>query len=507
MADTSTTFNDRVNLEAREAGPARFPVPPVGDLPAGGATHAVPHYLSKIGLINQIARSYRWAYDEALKDSRKNAVAMLRDVILRDALFTRIAPTSQLMWHLEPRDPTDPRQIDAAAKLTDVIKATPRLQDLFFSLLYATWFGRQGVSLRYEWDFSHPDGKRRMVVRDHLPINGDTLVARWATNEWGMYVNGLYPGIKEPADINFVHFFTPAEREAIIVHCHVPEDADFYEPELAGQIRGSGLRGHLYWYWYLASNFLALVADYGERFANGIWIAYYPETNPEAKTELENALAAYKTSKVLELPKRADGTSGYGIEIREVSASSPQFLLDLVVNFFYQYMRAYITGSSLSHETAIGVGGDAVGLMEDRISRVVKFDANRLAETLSVEWMPVLTRYNCGESVPPPFFKFDLDTPDAARITQAAVVMKKEFGVDVNTTHLMQLNGLPEAAPGSSVSSEIQPLQPVAVNQTPQGVAMAANAGPTPVQPQQAVPVPPPQQSTVTPVDGSALAV
>lgn len=487
----------QAELIARESGPGVPPNPPPGELPPGLAQWAVPHYLSKIGLINQVARAYRWTYDEALRHSRVNAIAMLRDTEIRDALNTRWIPTVQLAWHLEPRDPTDPNQLDAVKKLESVIRETPRLQDLFKSLLWATWFGRSGVALLWEWDYSHPDGERRLVVRKHKPINGDSLVARWS-DDWGILVNGLWQGDKEPTDRGYAHFFTPREMEAVIVHMHDPEDCDYYEPEMAGQIRGSGLRGHIYWYWWIANNFMALAEDYAERFANGLWKAYYEESNPQAKTELEASLAQYKNSSVLFLPRKATMQAVNDVVVEQVNTANPQFILELV-QYLRDKIRRYITGSNIADETDVSIGGDAIGVDEDRVSRVVKYDAVRLAETLSEQWLPILTKYNCGENIPPPFFVFDIESPNAGDVLNFAKVLR-DLGSSIDLDHLHKITGVPMGSPGDNVSTKLQNFQPVAVDQQPQGVPSTGSPGP---QDQQTAPSPSPdtqqQQFAVQP--------
>lgn len=487
----------KADLEVREAGPGSVAQPPVGELPAGGALWPVQHHLSKIGLINQIARAYRWTYDEALRNSRSNAVAMLRDTEIRDALETRFIPTTQLAWHLEAQDETDPEQMKAVQKLESVLRTTPRLTDLHRSLLWAIWYGHAGAQLLWEWDYSHPDGEKRLKVKNHRPLNGDSMVARWS-GDWGLLVNGLYDGDKEPTDLGFAHFFTATEREAVLVHMHNPEDCDFREPELAGQIRGSGVRGHCYWYWWLAANFMALAEDYAERFANGIWKAYFDESNPNAKTEMENSLAGYRSSHVLMLPRnKATMAAVNDVSITEVGTASPQFLFELV-QYLRNIIRKYITGSNINAETDIGMGGDAVGIDADRVARIVKYDAERLAETYNVDLMPVLCRYNCGPSVPPPRWVFDVDVPAADNIFGFAEKLVNTFGSTVDVDHLHKISGVPAGSPGSTLASKLQPMSPVAAAQTPQNVPFSGSPGPEPEgQPQPA----PATAQPATPVD------
>lgn len=458
-------------LKVREKVPGTPPLPPVGNLPAGGAKWAVPHAESKVSLINLSSRTYRWTHDEALKHSRQNARAVLRDLTVRNALTARWTPVVQLSWHLEPQDPTDPVQTEAAAKLTKIVERTPRLQDFFSYCLWGEWFGRAGVALVYRWEVV--GGELCMCVADHRPINGDSLVARW-DGEWGQLVNGTFEGEKDVGDgVGMAHYYTPSEREAVIIHTAPAEDVDFYESELAGQIRGSGLRGHIYWWWWLKSNFQALLADFSERFAQGVWIGWFEAGNDSAKREMDDAITGYNQKRSLLFPRTPEGQSAYGLEIKEVGTQNPAFL-QAQVDKMNDLIHKYLTYQSIN-EVDVAVGGDGAGLVTDRIARGVKYSASRLAETLTTEWMPTLARYNTP-GVPPPKFRYQIDTPDAASLIHYAERLVP-WGYTPPVDDFVKLSGLPVASEGDTVYSKIQPLSPV-MDQQPTGVPISQTPDP-----------------------------
>lgn len=477
------------DLEARESGAGRVPTAPPGELPAGGGKYPVPHHLSKVGLVNQTSRTYRYTFDEAVRHSRQNAVAILRDLVIRNALMTRWTPVVQLSWSLIPSDPTDNAQVEGAAKLTKVIERTPKLQDFFQALLWGEWFGRQGVSQTFEW--VQVFDEQWLVVRDFKPINGDSLIARWS-GDWGQLVNGQYDGDKEATDRGYAHFYTPEEREAVVVHTAPGEDSDFYDYELAGQIKGSGLRGHVYWTWWFRANFQALLADFSERFSQGIWIGWYEYENAESKQEMENTLAGYKNNRHLLFPRDQDGKTAYGLEVKEVGTANPQFIRD-AIREMDELLHSYITGRSLN-EVDVPVGGDGAGLVEDRISRQVKFSGKRLSETLTAEWLPVLAKYNTP-GVPPPRFVFNIDAPNAGEVLGYARAIH-ELGGPIDLDHLYEVAGLPVPAADSMVASKLQPMSPM-MDQAPPGVPVAADPQQAPPQP--APPQPSPQPAPTTP--------
>src|SRR5262245_8506418 len=83
---------------------------PESGLPPGGGRWTVPHFQSFTSLVNAATRIYRWQFDEALRQSHKNALAWRRDPVVFEALRARQMPTAQLAWHLEPQDEDDEEQ-------------------------------------------------------------------------------------------------------------------------------------------------------------------------------------------------------------------------------------------------------------------------------------------------------------------------------------------------------------------------------------------------------------
>jgi hypothetical protein len=465
-------------LKLAEVGLSPDPVaaaPAAGTLPPNAGTLPVPHHVEFVGLVNQFARAYRWTFDEALKHSRQNAVAMRNDVVLMEALRERQTMTAQLGWHLEARDETDPAQMGAVRKLEKVIRLTPDWQGFLMQLLEAVWFGRYGVQCVYRWDQYEPDLLR---MGAWSPVNGDSLVARWGP-DWGIRVNAQFEGRSEYGGdgLGSVHWLTPAEREVIVVHQHEREAADYFDINGAGAVKGVGLRGRLYWFWWLKSQFLAQWADYIERFANGVWIGYYDQSNPQAKTSLEDAVAGYKANRLLTFPRTMDGRTAYGLEIREVGAASSSILRDSI-NYFDSAMRRLILGLAMADGMEVGVGGDGADLITSKVSRTVKYDANNLAETLTREWIPLLAKYNCP-GVPPPRFHFDTDHPNAANLIQYATQIA-QLGGGVDLAQLQNAAGLARPSPGDPTLSKLQPMTAVGVGAVPEGVPSMGTPGPEP---------------------------
>src|SRR5258708_6969725 len=299
-------------------------------LPPGQGKLAYPHFESFASIVNLATRTYRYTFDEATRDSFTNTLAIRRDPVVWESLRSRQIPVAQLPWHLEADNDQDQRQAEAITVLTDIINHIPRYQQLVMNLLEAVFYGRYGSQLVYGWDFS--SGSKRLVVRDHRPINGDKLVFRYS-GQAGIFVHSTFPGPWEFRARGGVYFFSPEKREHLILHRHEPEDADFFEGELAGGINGVGLRSRIYWLWKLKNQVLAFLLDFLERVgAGGFTIYYYEAGNDKSRSEVSASAAEQFRNNTILFPRyRAGGKdSGPGIERIEASQAGSELLRVLV---------------------------------------------------------------------------------------------------------------------------------------------------------------------------------
>ena len=109
----------------------------------------LPHQRTFAAVYNAISHTYRYAWDEALKNLPENALAMRRDCGIMEMLRERQLATAQLPWSIETEDPDNPDQKEVADGLTKCIERIPRVQQMFMNLLEAIWYGRYGVQVMY----------------------------------------------------------------------------------------------------------------------------------------------------------------------------------------------------------------------------------------------------------------------------------------------------------------------------------------------------------------------
>jgi len=465
-----------MQLSPAEHGYSQPPATTVGDQPPGGGRWAVSDFLRYGALFSGGFRGYRWWYDEALKHSASNARAMRNDPVVMHALRSRQMAVSMLSWHLEPRDEDDPRQQDAVKLVESILHDFPRFQRFRMHQCEARWYGRSANEVRYRWDFSkpnpfHPKG-RRLIPVGYQYFNGDKLRFKW-DGSVGVMVNSLYDGEKESTDFGYAHFLSPTERECFVVNHFEPEDADYWEPDLAGGVMGTGIRSRIYWLWYLKQQILAQVMNFTERFANGFTIYYYDGSNPEARTQMLEALQQQdpNTNSLL-IPRWGDGSTN-GVERLEVGTTTPQFLLALIEDVCNAPILKYILGQELSSSTApTGLGSGVADLHGDTYSQIIKYDAQNDAETLTTDLVSTLYRYNCP-GVPPARFVYDIDVPNATEVLQNAELMQS-MGLAIDGDHLYDVTGLPKPISGDTAVSKLQPQSAVGVaGEQPVGVPAA----------------------------------
>lgn len=462
----------KTDFTAQEMG---FPLPEgiPGSLPPGEGGYTTPNFLSFSALVRSASRAYLYTFDEALRDSPQNALAMRRDPVLIGALRARQRPTAQLTWHITAEDDTDPAQQEAAKLITHIIEKIPRFQKMKMQLLEAIWYGKFAVEVAYEWkDYK---GRQTLYIRDFIPINGDKIRFRW-DGVPGFLVYPGYPGEKIATDYGLAHFLTPDERMQYIIHEHEPDDADWTEPEMGGMIHGVGVRGRLYWFWWMKQQVFGLLLNYLKRFANGLTIFYYNGSNPQAKEEAIAAARQQFNNHALIYPRwNSEKPDVNKVERLEVGTASQTLIWNLVDGYFDPIMVRYILGQTLSHDTAsTGLGSGVAKLHESTLDEIIKYDAIDLQETLQDNLINILYEYNCP-GIPYGKFEFEIDSPNSEEL-MAYGQMLYEWGVPLDEDQAYKISQWSKPKPGAGIITNVGGMQPAAVGGV-EGVPVSGEVG------------------------------
>jgi hypothetical protein len=412
-----------------ELGEMGYPLPRAPQWPGrvpGDGRLVLPHVATFTSISNLVSRSYLSTFDEALLDNQRNALVMRRDPVIEEALWSRKVPTAQLDWHIEPDDHNDRRQRRMAEEVEKICKAIPRLQDLRMQLLDDMWYGRYGIQFVLTNDWSK--GWRRLLVRDHKPINGDKLVFRFS-GQVAILVHGAYRGPVIYTDRGRAHPLSPSEREQLVLGMYVPEDADYLEGEMAGKIYGVGLRSKIYWWWWQRNVVTQWMFDFLQTIGvGGLTIFYYEEGNKASENAATQAANNCQSNQAILIPRRK-GVNGAVEEINKVDRIEPseagaQLLYDIIDKYYNGTMRSYIKGELLTTQTAsTGLGSGVAEQHARTATRITRFDAVRQQGYLTTDLVHVIQRKMYPQMPPercPLTWQYDVEQPDPEKFMTAA---------------------------------------------------------------------------------------
>lgn len=450
--------------------------PPPGQAPAGGGRWVAPHYLQFSALYNYASRTYNWTHDEALVASECNAEAMWRDLVISTAVRDRQRPVVQLESQLEPRNPSDPQQHRLKEVLTEVLEDIPDLQQFRRHLLEAVWKGKSGVQCAFAWDFSA--GDRRLVVRDWLPVDGDSIVFKFDGTP-GILVNPTMlgqPGVERIEHRGGAALFPDAfDRQALVVHEFEREPATYWRPEMAGSVHGSGYRGRVYWWWWLKHNLQKFLFDFLRKAGNGFFLAGYAAGNREELDAMHEALDGQAGQPTIYVPVDQSRDLSKTLVHLPVSLSGSDMQWN-IIREINAMIRGAILGESMANEAApAGIGGgnaDHMGMTDDER---VRYDARDL-DTPMQKLVNVLARYTMP-GVRPPRYQHLADKRQPGEVMQAAMWFMNAGGTVPKSWAQEQL-GIPEATEGEETLGMVQQQQGVALNSVPAGTPMAGQPGP-----------------------------
>lgn len=451
---------------ARQISRPADPADGIDGAPPNFGRPPLPQVITFQGIISTLSKSYR-SPDEAIKHSLDNARYMRNDCLVMECLEARQRGTALLNWHLEPEDPKSERQKRLCERLTRLVARTPQFTEYRRNLLEALWFGRYAIQHQFGYEFKN--GRRQLVVKGWVPVHGDKLVFRYndGTGEYPPDQVGIRVGPAwkagdvlagdrklEITDRGMAYFLEPWERSLLAIHKHIIEDAPYESPLDAGSIHGVGIRSRIYWTWFQKQEALAMLLDFLERSAQGLWVYYYPTGNPQAKAEMEQVAKQQAESNVILVPRMTGDPTldAYGIERVEVSPTGAEALKQIVHDFFGHQIKRYILGQILSSESdATGLGSGVADLHMESFNSIIRYDARKLEETITRELVEPLKRYNEPDAADVYVaFKIDTESTEAEK-KLAAVQAAWNMGAKIKAGDVMDMLGLSMPQPDDEV--------------------------------------------------------
>lgn len=405
--------------------------------PAIGVAHAepnfgrpiVPHVYTFSGILSSLAKTYRNP-DEAIQHRRENARIMRNDPSIMECLEARQRGTALLNWHLEPENSNSLEQKDLCDHLTKILRHTPQFTEWRRNLMEAIWYGRHANEQVF--GRRRIDGKMRYFAKAWIPHHGDKLAFRYDdgsgkfdSNQIGIRVgttlkrDDIFAGrrVEEYTDFGLVYFLEKWERTRMCVHKHIIEDGEFEDIHGAGTIHGVGIRSRIYWAWFQKQETLAHLMELIERTGQGFTIYYYPIGNNEARSKVEEVASKQAHTNVILMPYDPANPEAYHIDRIEPNTAGIEAMRSMVKEFFGNMIKRYILGQILSTEPeATGLGSGVSDFQEKSLSDIVRYDAVKLEESITTEYLTPLKRFNFpGAEHQHIRFVIDTESPEAEK--------------------------------------------------------------------------------------------
>lgn len=427
----------------------------------------LPHMKQFVAEWQTPARTYRFSFDEALKRSKTDALAMRRDGHILSLLQARLLPVLGADWCVKSEDD---QYKDQATLYQKLIEKTPRLLQLRKCLLEAVWFGRYGV--QFAFGKVDVDGRSMTGITAWKPVNGDKINFR----EDGTPTIRIMPSfaaklreqgatVEEPTNApvtawndqgTVLILDKPEYRSRFAIHIHEIEDADFAEPELAGSVGGVGMRHYCYWVWWLRQEIMEWLLSYLEMMgAGGLTIVGYDMSNPNGLNQAKAAFKERATVVYLPIPPGQDKQTNI-VQRVEPSGTGNDIFSGWVDGYFNAILTRLIIGQDLSSSSnSTGLGSGVADLQASVKECIHRYDAKNLNETETQQILDVLIQMNEPRSSYCLKCQTVLQKVDPEKGLQAAK-QAYDMGASLPESHVLQLANIPEVKDGEKTLTNPQ---------------------------------------------------
>lgn len=436
MADTDPNPMNGLPPEKRPRKPLKAPVDRGPSSPIATAV--------------ELQRSFFTTADKLLRNSsiayRLNPQyqrMMRADADIEGVLRSLQVTLASLEWAIVCTDEENEKGQQIAERITEIFDAMPRRSDFVRAMHEAVWYGNAACNMVYD-----RDSRLGIRVKEWYPFHPDTLAYDQRGN-LAMRVGAAYSA-SGPSEQNIgfdsrVHIFDDRERKAIILHRVFINAPDFNDPNQTESIyRGVGARDVCWFMWLAKQEILQDAITYAERYAMGIRVGYYPLGQDAGREMMENVLANLTNDNSVLIPQ--SGTEKiYDIDIKEPNAGRAQVFMELV-NWFSGKIKEAILGQSLSSEAAsTGLGSGVASLHADTLSRIIRYHADALADSLTCDFVRVIAEMLGADADTMSCLRFEFapERPDPKERLEAIRAFV-ELGGKVSESEVRDLLGLSE---------------------------------------------------------------
>ncbi len=343
---------------------------------------------------------------------------------------------------------------------------------------------------------SQKEKRRALCIKLHQPVSGDSLGHKHDGTPYLLvgHQSTEIPGSEIiNATVGRALLLKGTWRPRFFLHSHLPMAANFFDAEKAEAIHGIGVRTAIFWWSTLRSEFLTNVMDWAERTGLGVRIWKYSGSNPQSKIETAKAAREQRDKVNLLVPVFGDGGKAVeGIEFIDTASTGADLLLKLA-EYADSHIERFIIGQSMSSgaDNESGLGGTGRSdFARDTKGKIVAFDANNLADTLTQDWIKDTLAWTYPDFADLPCrLVFDVDEQDPKDLLDAAKVFV-DMGGRVRAEQVGGKLGFDQAHPGDELlkSQSAQQAEQQQAMQPPPGAAQPAPEAAPPAPPEQPAP-------------------
>ena len=398
----------------------------------------------------EVQRAFFTTADKLLRNSsiayRLNPLyqqMMRADADVEGVLRSLQVTLASLEWSISSTDKANQASNEIAKKISQIFREMPRRSDFIRAMHEAIWYGNSACNIVYE-----RNERTGVGVKEWYPFHPDTLAYDQRGN-LAMRVGAQY-GADGPSQQNIgfdsrVHLFTEEERKAVVLHRVFVNAPDFNDPNSSESIyRGVGARDVCWFMWMAKQEILQDAITYADRYAMGIRVGRYPLGQDEGRAMMEQVLSNLTNDNSVLLPMSGMDKL-YDIEIMEAGGGQAAIFLELV-NWFSGKIKESIVGQNLSSESAAtGLGSGVASLHADTLSRIIRYHADALSDSLTTDFVRIVARMlgATPEQAANITFEFAPERPDPKERLEA-VKSFVELGGKVSEREVRDLLGLAE---------------------------------------------------------------
>jgi hypothetical protein len=342
------------------------------------------------------------------------------------------------------------------------------------------FIGKSANQVTYKWTYENTKwwGKKVAAVNNWTPVHGDKLHFKFDGTP-GIMVHSSErdkPGVEFADYWGPVKFFNQKEQEQLFWMEFEPEDREYNKAELAAQVHGSGIRGRIYWLWWLKHNLTKDMFSFVRKVGNGFFLAGYASGNASERDEIEKGMTSQAGEHVIYVPISNNSTKISDVLTHlPVNLSGSEFMVSLGQQIDAKIRDAILGTGNANKAMPTGIGGsqaEQAGMTDDER---VKYDAE-MSEPAIQRLVNVLNRHTFP-GFPPPTFSYLCDKRNPAEFMES-IDRAMQWGLTVKESQVRDNLSLETPEKNEPTLSMVQSQQATAINAVPGGTPMVGSSGP-----------------------------